>query len=183
MSRRDAYYAYLPLVTPDGGIEGLLPDDWQITWQGTPTRVAPYRRCCQDPRNWRGEGPTRDFVGAPEYRAAGFVAVRNVVCGVCGTQVNGHEWCRTADAGGDGRVVAVTDTDEPTPLQLAWPVGASVTWFHQLRGGYQWERPVPATVLATNSYAGTVKIAAQLRAGGVKERWVRPERLRREDAQ
>jgi hypothetical protein len=57
----------------------------------------------------------------------------------------------------------VTDTDEPTPLQRAWPVGA--------------------TVLATNSHAGTVKIAAALRGGGTKERWVRPERLRREDAQ
>ena len=71
--------------------------------------------------------------------------------------------------------------DEPTPLQRAWPVGASVTWLHQLPGGYRFVRPVPATVLATNSYAGTVKIAAALRGGGVKERWVRAERLRRED--
>ena len=76
----------------------------------------------------------------------------------------------------------MTDTDEPTPLQRAWPVGAPVTWLYQTRGGYRFVRPVPATVLATNSEVGTVKIAAQLRAGGTKERWVRPERLRREEA-
>jgi hypothetical protein len=73
-----------------------------------------------------------------------------------------------------------TDADEPTPLQRAWPVGTPVIWLHQLRHGYQWVRPVPATVLATNSYAGTVKIAAALARGGTKERWVRPERLRRQ---
>jgi len=97
MTRRDRYYTYLPLATPDGGrIEGLLCDDWQIARDGAPTQFAPYRPCCQDPRNWRGDGPTRDFVGAPEYRAAGFVAVRSVVCGVCRLPVNGHEWVRSA---------------------------------------------------------------------------------------
>jgi len=40
-------------------------------------------------------------------------------------------------------------------------------------------RLVAGAMLATNSDAGTVKIAAQLRAGGTTERWVRPERLRR----
>lgn len=73
------------------------------------------------------------------------------------------------------------DTDEPTPLQRAWPVGTPVVWLHVLRSGYQWVRPVPATVLATNSHAGTVKIAAALRSGGTKERWVRSERLRKEE--
>ena len=74
----------------------------------------------------------------------------------------------------------MTHADEPTPLQRAWPVGTPVVWLHVLRSGYGWVRPVPAVVLATNSYAGTVKIAARLRTGGTVERWVRPERLRRE---
>ena len=93
-ARRERLYCYLPLATPGGGvIEGLLCHDWEIA-KGEPTAFAPYRKCCQDPRNWRGDGEGRPFVGAPEYRERGFVAVRDCACGVCGTRVNGHEWLR-----------------------------------------------------------------------------------------
>ena len=68
------------------------------------------------------------------------------------------------------------DADEPTPLQRAWPVGTPVVW---LRTGPTGDLAIPAVVLTTNSYAGTVKVGARGYRGKAVERWVRPERLRR----
>lgn len=60
---------------------------------------------------------------------------------------------------------------------FGFTVGQRVFWLYELRGGYGYVQPVPATV--TGFTAQTVVIAAEKRDGTTVEKRVKPEKLRR----
>ena len=88
-TRHDRYSELLPIHTPTGSIHGFVCDDWMV---GQERLGLGYKACCQDPRNWEGEGEFAplehvDWPGVtfdPYYDGCGFRSVRDVHCKVCG---------------------------------------------------------------------------------------------------
>ena len=55
--------------------------------------------------------------------------------------------------------------------------GQKVTWMYEARGGYGYVIPVPATVVKVTN-KGHVCIDADLKTGGVKRKYVKPDSLK-----